>query len=178
MEKGFNDDELADIMNEIESLEQEFTNSEAQVENNDMTTDTNKEPLGDAKKVSSDHSHQDEHHKVLDDLAHMHVEQVVPEKHSPAYDDNIHHMKQQDAPKEKTWSSTVQETHKPQEKHESLGHSSMSFNVEGDMKVDLNFCVGGQFIHLHVSDHGLEIELDGGAKFSLPLSDVREKKVA
>ena len=54
----------------------------------------------------------------------------------------------------------------------------MSFNVEGEMKLDLNFCIGGQDVSLHVSDDGFEIELAGGAKFSLPLTGSQGKKVA
>ena len=55
----------------------------------------------------------------------------------------------------------------------------MSFKVEGEMKLDLNFCIGGQDVALHVSDNGFEIELAGGAKFTLPLGASHQgKKVA
>lgn len=55
MEKGFSDGELADIMNEIESLEKEFS-------------ETNQ-----VEETKIDH----EHHQVLSDLAQMTVEEAT-----------------------------------------------------------------------------------------------------
>lgn len=51
------------------------------------------------------------------------------------------------------------------------GHETkMEFSVAGDMKLKLNFWVNGQSISLHVDEEeGFCIEMEGGAKFSLPV---------
>ena len=47
----------------------------------------------------------------------------------------------------------------------------MNFAIEGDMKLDLAFLIGDNEVKLHISDQGFEIELAGGAKFSLPMTE-------
>lgn len=48
--------------------------------------------------------------------------------------------------------------------------TKMEFSVAGDMKLKLNFWVNGQSISLHVDEEeGFCIEMEGGAKFSLPV---------
>ena len=54
----------------------------------------------------------------------------------------------------------------------------MSFKVEGDMKLDLAFNISGSEVQLSVNEHGLEIGLEGGAKFSVPLSKNHHHKKA
>lgn len=192
MEKGFNDDELADIMSEIESLEQEFSD-EPQAEQIESVEAKEQEPeevqeqpqhepvqeevvaKHEEQPVVAQHSEEDEKvdeqmEEVLDELAQMPVEDVIPE-HTESHDDNIHHMKQEPVVSEQqNWSH---------QSHGHPAHTSMSFKVEGEMKLDLNFCIGGQNVALQVSDHGFEIELAGGAKFTLPLGAGHQgKKVA
>jgi hypothetical protein len=199
MEKGFNDDELADIMNEIESLEQEFTDDE-QTESVESETEQivakqeesqqsvqevqHEQPVQEVQpeqpvqEVQHEQPVQKVQHErpvqvesqmdeVLENLSEMAVEDVVPEKNIKSYDDNIHHMKQQ-GQVEQSWSSP---------KKSNPAHTSMNFKIEGEMKLDLSFCIGGQDVQLHVSDEGFEIELAGGAKFSLPVNNL-VKKVA
>lgn len=227
MEKGFNDDELADIMNEIESLEQEFASDDseakaepgidevaqsvaalAQEEEQEevepemvqepefeepeivQEPEVEEEPEMVAEAYESEMVHEDEQpediaepvvsevespvvspvageHEVLEQLSDMKVEDIVPEKTPESYDDNIHHMKIEETPMSKP-------SHSPKS-----GHTSMNFSVEGDMKLDLSFMIGHNEVKLHVTDQGLEIELEGGAKFSLPVSvPVESKKVA
>ena len=57
--------------------------------------------------------------------------------------------------------------------------TSMSFKVQGNITLDLQFDVGGKIVSLEVSETGLAIELDGGMKFTLPIGEPsRSKKVA
>lgn len=211
MEKGFNDDELADIMSEIESLEQEFTDDqpeqveaysqeeveqtysveeqpeqeevvaqqeheqeEPQVEEHqEEVVAQQEEPEHRPEPVVAKEEHQDEideeMNEVLDELSEMPVEDVVPQNKVQSYDDNIHHMKQEPVQEKESWSAS----------HGQPTQTSMSFRVEGEMKLDLNFSIGGQDVNLQVTDHGFEIELAGGAKFTLPLGSQHQgKKVA
>lgn len=124
MDKGFNDDELADIMNEIESLEKDFTEGS-----------------------------KPEHVEVAEQL----VEQPVAEV-KPVEDENVHHIKKEVA-------ALRQE-------------SSMNFSVTGDMKLNLNFDIGGKCVELHIDEDGFEIEVEGGMKFSIPTQGHQVKKSA
>lgn len=60
------------------------------------------------------------------------------------------------------------------------GHSpaSMSFKVQGDLNLELKFEIGGKVVSLDVSEKGLQIEMDGGMTFSIPLDKTNKKKSA
>ena len=49
--------------------------------------------------------------------------------------------------------------------------NAMSFHIEGDMKLNLNFFFSGKAVDLSITDTGFEIEIDGGMKFSIPVVD-------
>ena len=55
----------------------------------------------------------------------------------------------------------------------------MSFKVQGDLTLELAFDVGGKTISLEVTEAGLSIEMEGGVKFTVPVSEASGiKKVA
>ena len=182
MEKGFNDDELADIMNEIESLEQEFAEDNTLIEDKEPNLDevaasvmqmANEEEDEDSfteEDFISEHDGQ--HHEesdLLHDIAAMPVESIVPSQSVDKYDDDSHHNVHELAREGKNMKKTNSTTAK----------TAMNFSVEGDMKLDLSFLVSGKEIKLTISENGFEIELEGGAKFSLPIhSEVRGEKAA
>ena len=58
---------------------------------------------------------------------------------------------------------------KPHHSAPASAPSCLSFKVEGEMTVSLKFEVNGQCVSLAVTEQGLEIETESGAKFSLPL---------
>lgn len=49
--------------------------------------------------------------------------------------------------------------------------AAMSFKVQGDLNLELEFEVGGKFVSLQVAEDGLTITLDGGMTFKVPVSD-------
>ncbi len=49
--------------------------------------------------------------------------------------------------------------------------AAMSFKVQGDLNLELEFEVGGKFVSLSVSEDGLTIVLDGGMTFKVPVAD-------
>lgn len=199
MEKGFNDDELADIMNEIESLEKEFSHDD--VENKTETVETHSASTEHGPEVEAEvgepqaseptqqaASEEEEIHdvgeqpvaqveeemnEVLGELSKMPVEDIVPEKresdsvHSESahseHEDNIHHLKE---------ASSVASSHESANHGIQKGsHTAMSFHVEGEMKFELSFHIAGKFVGLTVTEEGLEIGLDGGAKFTIPVEE-------
>lgn len=56
--------------------------------------------------------------------------------------------------------------------------NSMSFKVQGDMNLELNFEIGGKTIALEVTEAGLTIQMEGGMTFSVPVSDAHSVKKA
>ena len=170
MEKGFNDDELADIMNEIESLEKEFseeTQSEPVVAEDpiaqEMAESAEEEPVAEMVEEAVEEPvaevFQEPVAEVLAEVAEMPVEKVVAQHE--IFEENVHPISAPSAVKAPATTG---------------GHSSMSFTVEGDMKLDLNFNVSGKQVQLNISENGFELELEGGMKFSIPLDDQSSHK--
>lgn len=177
MEKSFNDDELADIMNEIESLEKEFTEeSEAQVsapqQEEISESEEFEEEIFDSKPTLDDidplEAHSDDDSQVVREVAPtLDAEKQVLKKVVSKPVDEVVHL-----------SSAPQKSHSMPTHHSAVhgdpAHTSMSFNVEGDMRLSLSFNVAGKTVQLCVNDQGLELEMDGGIKFSVPL-DIEHK---
>jgi ABC-type Zn2+ transport system substrate-binding protein/surface adhesin len=159
MDKSFNDKELSDIMKEIEALEEDFKTQE-----NEFTVAAS---------------------PVIEELAHMSVEDSVPvakvvphivpqqEKHVEHHHNHgpaqHHHAHDHDHDHE--------HDHDHHHHHAPAGHSAMSFKVSGDIKLDLQFDVGGKIVELCVNESGLHIKMEGGMTFTVPLTH-EKKKVA
>jgi hypothetical protein len=56
--------------------------------------------------------------------------------------------------------------------------ASMSFKVSGDINLELQFDIGGKVVNLNVTESGLNIEMEGGMSFKVPLSNTAHKKAA
>ncbi len=124
-ETGFNDDELKDIMDEIESLEKEFSDDE--VVSPSETPVESPEPQMTQSEVKTPSVNK--------------VESIT--KNSP----------------------------KATPSFSGGAKSKMSFKVEGQIAMELDFEVSGKRVSLFVDEQeGITIELEDGAKFCLPVS--------
>lgn len=56
--------------------------------------------------------------------------------------------------------------------------TSMSFKVQGNLTLDLQFDIGGKVVTLEVTESGLSIEMEGGVKFSVPVAEKPSLKKA
>lgn len=56
--------------------------------------------------------------------------------------------------------------------------SSMSFKVQGDLQLELQFEIGGKIVMLEVTETGLSIQMENGATFTVPVSDTHSVKKA
>lgn len=56
--------------------------------------------------------------------------------------------------------------------------TSMSFKVQGDLKLELQFSIGGKVVMLEVTEAGLSIEMEGGVKFTVPVTESTSLKKA
>ena len=178
MDQGFNDDELADIMNEIESLEQEFTEetqpdeveakAEVEEEKEEIVAkaETEDAPQSVEEEIQPEPEQPQAQTEIVEELAQK-PEAEIEQAHQQADDDhNVHAIKQE--PKE---------SHDNSQKKD-WGSTSMDFSVEGNMKMNMFFKVSGKTVHLHVNEGAFEIELEGGMKFSIPVHEQSDKKAA
>lgn len=60
----------------------------------------------------------------------------------------------------------------------SASHTSMSFKVQGNLSLELSFDIGGKVVSLEVTETGLNIEMDGGVKFTVPVTGASAAKKA
>jgi hypothetical protein len=193
MENGFNDDELADIMNEIESLEKEFTEEadSSDEKESEAQAEEHHEPV-----VAEEHHEPvvtEEHHEPV--VAEEHHEPVVAEEHHEPEVVEEHHepvVAQEVSVIEKVSELPVEDTvkfeqdfedeniHKMHQRANSseAGKTAMNFNVEGNMKLDLAFNISGKSVRLNITEEGFELTLDNGIKFSIPLDDSTSSKKA
>ncbi len=63
-------------------------------------------------------------------------------------------------------------------KETSSNSTSMSFKVQGNLTLDLKFEIGGKTVALEVTESGLTIEMDGGMKFTVPVTETSALKKA
>lgn len=181
VDQGFNDSELADIMQEIEGLE--------------------------AMAAADDNEDEEMIDAVLDDVeATTPVPPVPPvpasapiphptplilkeEEKSVDVDEEIESAKQMEQNLEDEYQERQKEFEKNTLKKEvvtmkkdqapisptrttpedGVGYSQMNFQIQGNMVMDLGFTVAGKTIRINVGEeHGLELFLPGGMKFSIP----------
>lgn len=63
-------------------------------------------------------------------------------------------------------------------KETSSSSTSMSFKVQGNLTLDLQFDIGGKTVALEVTEDGLTIVMDGGMKFTVPVAEKSALKKA
>lgn len=143
-DQGFNESELEDIMNEIESLEKEF--SDVVSAPTEIVASSNPEALKIAPKEVQKTSLQA---SIDEELEKLHKSPPAP---SPT---NVVAMS---APRAAVFSGTGAKT-------------EMTFAVAGEMAINLQFKVSGQCVNIEVDEqNGLVINLGNGGRFVLPIN--------
>jgi hypothetical protein len=56
--------------------------------------------------------------------------------------------------------------------------TAMSFKVQGELSLELQFEIGGKVVALEVTQTGLTIEMEGGMKFTVPVDGTSPYKKA
>lgn len=143
MDKSFNDQELSDIMKEIEALEDDFT--------------TQGKP-----SLASDHEV---------------VSKLEEKEFFPEPSDEIKELFEEAQSKLNTAAIVQNESNvmplesvKPTPKTTS-SQTSMSFNIQGSLTLDLQFNISGKTVSLEVTESGLAIEMEGGIRFTVPVGE-------
>ena len=206
MDRGFNDDELADIMNEIESLEKEFAQDSSEivdspVEQSETEPTMVKNELStasDSELNALDGEEDDGFAEMagLEDPAdnQLEVAPVMEEEVAPVMEEEagpivaLHEEESNEVlgelsklPENKVIpvSESQGEVHSMESSNKKTGHeTAMEFSVQGEMKLNLTFHVNGKKVELAIDENDFNIELDGGMKFSIPLDSGKEGKKA
>jgi hypothetical protein len=166
MEKGFNDQELADIMNEIENLEKEFTQEMGNV--------------GGAVETHKASEHEDHKMGKTASLeASTDWEDSSDVEAESEEDGSEVEVRSSLPPKAHTGKFSSKKTMPPTRAHDVNRCSKMSFKIEGEVSMELGFEVGGEHLQLNIDEHHLHLTLSSGASFSFPLNEkLKSKKAA
>lgn len=191
-EQGFNDSELLDIMQEIESLEREFTSSGEDADLSitaDEVKKTNLQNEIDQELAASPEASVEveaSHEMVEEEDSFEELDQAEREmeEESVAESDNVVSMTPKAAP---TPSAASHVTH---------SSAPMSFSAEGSMNLNLEFTLGDATATLQVHgdegvtfemegvtltlhpEHGAQVTMENGVKFSVPLKTPSAAKKA
>ncbi len=100
---------------------------------------------------------------MMEELAEMEEEKSIPatNKH-----DSVLPFERQTAPATTTANA------------KTTSNTAMSFKVQGELNLELQFDIGGKKITLEVSEAGMNIKMDGGVSFSVPVSNAQSQKKA
>jgi hypothetical protein len=164
-EQGFDEEELKDIMEEIDSLEQEFSEDEeapqpvASKEDSDQAGD---DPLAEVNELTEGSKGQS---GQLDEVAGMSdsddIASAMDELESVICENELDDDSEVVPMRE---SSSIAAAHQ--------GETHADFSVSGSMSLSLNVTVNGQLISLEIDpEAGVTIEMEHGAKFTLPINN-------
>lgn len=67
---------------------------------------------------------------------------------------------------------------RPAAKSAPEASTAMSFKVHGQLTLELQFDIGGKVVCLEVTESGLNIEMEGGMKFTVPVGEKSSLKKA
>ncbi len=187
-DKNFDDTELEDIMKEIEELEGAdnaslsadesessdpvATASEADIE------DIIEQELEELNQIENVASVDEEDTEVLGEMIEEALSEEGPKSQILQNDINSKIESVVESPGENHKENVVPLKEKTMSDSNTGSPCQMSLNVSGEMNINLDFAISGQKVELVISEEkGLEIILNDGARFTLPV-DHTGKKVA
>jgi hypothetical protein len=97
---------------------------------------------------------------------------------SPVMEELAHMEEEKIAPMVEATNIVSFETKRDAPKATAATQTSMSFKVQGNLALDLQFDIGGKVVTLEVTETGLTIEMEGGVRFSVPVGEKSSHKKA
>lgn len=200
-EQSFNDAELQDIMNEIESLEKEFVEEGGVEASADTTPEATAEEAPEAQQEEQPEAQQEE--AEVEE-----VETVVASEESSEEDSDDDLASEAESYEEDATPEPQAEVEVEVDNVVAMptaqkpvatggkGEGYMQFSGQGDMDMQLNFQLGSETatvnvsggalnvtlagVELQLTENGCEVNMEGGVKFSVPLtgSQAQGKKAA
>lgn len=121
----------------------------------------NEQELSDIMKeieaLEEDFSGEEKSSPVMAQLSEMDESVSVPQKENQQHHDaEVFHM----------------ESSQPKPAKKAM--SAMSFKVSGDLNMELEFDIGGKVVCLEVTEAGLNILMEGGVTFHVPVGDLKK----
>jgi hypothetical protein len=108
---------------------------------------------------------------MMEELAEMEEEKSIPATNK---NDSVLAFERQPSPE--TTPATITATTTATAK--TTSNTSMSFKVQGELNLELQFDIGGKAVTLEVSEAGMNIKMDGGVSFFVPVSNAQSQKKA
>jgi hypothetical protein len=105
------------------------------------------------------------------------LEETYTETESKEVLEELAHMDESESIPTSTTNVVSLDAHRPAAKTTGAS-TSMSFKIQGNLTLDLQFEIGGKVVALEVTEAGLSIEMEGGVKFSVPVGDQTSLKKA
>lgn len=168
-EQNFNDAELQDIMNEIENLEKEF-NEEQDTDTAEAVAAPEESDAPSGEPVAEEESADEE---------------SAEEESSEEEDESL--VAEAEDYEEEQVTNVVPITEKVAPVTQATSEGHMEFSGQGSMDLQLNFQLGSETakvtvaggalkvtmagVELNLSEAGCEVEMAGGVKFSVPLTE-------
>ena len=154
-DQGFNENELQDIMNEIESLEKEFTEESEVVE----------EIQAEAEEVTSDESafDQDEMQSIVDEVEALEQASSAPQKVLP--------MKSSSAGSDMCFSGSGSLNFNMSF---DLGSTPVEFSIDKDSGMTISM----EHVEFCITEDSCVVKMLGGVTFNVPMSSNAGKKAA
>ena len=178
LDQSFNDSELSDIMNEIESLEKEF------VDDIDVDSDPDSLKINESKDNNLQNSVDADIESVLKSASGPAVVEAVVI--SEPVVTPVEEVKSIAEPKTPVIESantsnvvSLQDFKKASEEPATVPASlpvgqEMNFTLNGQFSLKFNFTIGEETMSFTIApDTGLMLEMNGGLKISLPLSTIK-----
>jgi hypothetical protein len=116
---------------------------------------------------AEEHTDKVEASAMMEELAEMEEEKSIPATNK---NDSVLPFERQAAP-QKTPATTAATA-------KTTSNTSMSFKVQGELNLELQFDIGGKAVTLEVSEAGMNIKMDGGVSFFVPVSNAQSQKKA
>jgi hypothetical protein len=199
MDQSFNDQELSDIMKEIEALEEDFITAEEKTASPVMEELANLD-VNDSVPVSASSELEEEEERAVESIEPMEAAESMEPVEATVSMETVEAVESMDEVEEiyeehevkaqtpfavqkvvslESKRTPVEEPVKHSVSSDSKGAStSMNFKIQGNLTLDLQFDIGGKVICLEVTETGLSIEMEGGMKFTVPVSDTSKLKKA
>ena len=155
-DQGFNENELQDIMNEIESLEKEFTEESEVVE----------EIQAEAEEVTSDESafDQDEMQSIVDEV------EALEQSSSPA-PQKVLAMKSTSSGSDMCFSGSGSLNFNMSF---DLGSTPVEFSIDKDSGMTISM----EHVEFCITEDSCVVKMPGGVTFNVPMSSNKARKAA
>jgi hypothetical protein len=115
---------------------------------------------------------------IMKEIEALEDDLTAPEEESPSVMEELADLDEKDSVPLSSSNIVSLDSKRVAPKASADAMTAMSFKVQGDLKLDLQFSIGGKVVMLEVTEAGLSIEMEGGVKFTVPVTESTSLKKA